>query len=461
MNTPASQPSRPRRLQIGDLVPFVASSLGQGDGAEATTPADRRKLRVQGALPAETGVAQLRHVGQHALWGVVRQVEQAAPERVAAPCPVALECGGCPWQMADLTLQRSVKQERIVAALGPHAGDAEQVWWPGPSHLTGYRTRALMMAGRKERRLALGFFSPGTRQFVAALPCEAQHPLLNQALQGVLGVLQRIGVQPRHDARSRGDLRAVQLRLHPNEPAGLLLLVVQDIAPWRNVARQLLAIPGIAGVYAATRTDADGAVLADAAPEHLAGATHQRWPLGNEWLDIGPSAFVQTHADQAAALLQTVLDLLPEQTAHLVDAYAGVGVFGLAARARAAQVTLLERDGAATADARHNLQRLPDAAHVSVQTADAGAWAAELAASGATALVLDPPRAGCDPALLDAIPASCSTAVLVSCGLPGLGRDAQRLAGLGWRCDRVVAHDLFPHTPHAEVVTRWVRAAAA
>lgn len=457
MNTPEPSSPRIRRPQIGDLVPFVAHSLGSGDGAEATTPADRRKLRVQGALPGETGMAQLRHVGQHALWGVARQLEQTAVERVAAPCPVVLECGGCPWQMADVALQRAVKQERIVAAAGELAAGAGQLWWPGPSALTGYRTRALMMAGRKERKLALGFFAPATRHFVAALPCVAQHPLLNEALQAVLAILQRIGVQPRHDAKGRGDLRALQLRLHPAQPAGLLLLVVQDAAPWRNVARQLLAVPGVAGVYAATRTDADGAVLADAAPEHLAGATHQRWPLGQELLEIGPSAFVQTHSEQAEALLQTVLGLLPPRTEHLVDAYAGVGVFGLAARGRADRVTLLERDGAATADARHNLQRLPDTGHVSVHTADAGAWADELAASGATALVLDPPRAGCDPALLGAIPASCAQVVLISCGLPGLSRDAARLRGLGWRCDQLVAHDLFPHTPHAEVVTRWVR----
>lgn len=451
------KPTRPRRLQIGELVPFVATGLGNGDGAEATTPGDRRKLRVQGALPGEEGLVQLRHVGQHAIWGVARSVDKPAAERVDAPCPVVLDCGGCPWQMADLALQRAVKAERIRAALGELPEDAAQTWWPGPAPLAGYRTRALMMAGRKERRLALGFFAPSTRHFVAAEPCEAQHPLLNRTLEGVLGVLRRIGVQPRHDERGRGDLRAVQLRMHPDQPEGLLLLVVNDVAPWRNVARQLLAIPGVAGVYAASRTDADGAVLADAAPEHLAGATHQPWPIGADVLEIGPSAFVQTHSEQADALLTTVLGLLPAETAHLVDAYAGVGVFGLAARHRARRVTLLERDGAATADARHNLTRLDGCDHVAVHTADAGAWGTELAASEATALILDPPRAGCDAALLGAIPASCATVVLISCGLPGLGRDAARLRELGWRCDHLAAHDLFPHTPHAEVVTRWIR----
>jgi tRNA/tmRNA/rRNA uracil-C5-methylase (TrmA/RlmC/RlmD family) len=72
-------------------------------------------------------------------------------------------------------------------------------------------------------------------------------------------------------------------------------------------------------------------------------------------------------------------------------------------------------------------------------------------------VILDPPRAGCDPQLLRALPATTELVILISCGLPGLKRDAALLSQLGWRVDRLVAHDLFPHTPHAEVVTRWRR----
>ena len=454
----AADPSvRRRRLQAGDLVPFVATGLGNGDGADASTTADRRLLRVHGALPGESGTAQLRDVGQHALWAVARSIDVESAERVVAPCSVVLECGGCPWQMASLTLQRQHKEQRIRQALGQWPNDLEATWWPGPAEVSGHRTRALMMAGRHEGLLAFGFFAPGSRRFVAAHPCDAQHPQLNTALAGVLGLLRRLGVRHRDDERHRGDLRAVQLRLDPAHPDGLLTLVVPTLDPWKPVAREFLGVPGISGVFAQVRADADGTVLDTTPPVHLAGRSRQRWQVADDILEVGPTAFVQTHHGQAQALLQTVADLLPDPLGHLVDVYAGIGVFGLSLRHRAAKVTLLERDGAATEDARFNIAKLAATDHVTSHTADAGSWAPQLAQSDATEVILDPPRAGCDPQLLRALPATTELVILISCGLPGLKRDAALLSELGWRVDRLVAHDLFPHTPHAEVVTRWRR----
>ena len=45
--------------------------------------------------------------------------------------------------------------------------------------------------------------------------------------------------------------------------------------------------------------------------------------------------------------------------------------------------------------------------------------------------------------------------VLVSCDAGALGRDAGLLAKAGYRLERVVLVDHFPHTAHVEVVTAW------
>ena len=51
----------------------------------------------------------------------------------------------------------------------------------------------------------------------------------------------------------------------------------------------------------------------------------------------------------------------------------------------------------------------------------------------------------------------CHTLVLVSCDPVSLARDARLLAGHGFAHEGSTVLDLFPHTPHVEVVTRFAR----
>ena len=72
--------------------------------------------------------------------------------------------------------------------------------------------------------------------------------------------------------------------------------------------------------------------------------------------------------------------------------------------------------------------------------------------------VADPARAGLGRVGVDVIAATgCHTLVLVSCDPVSLARDAHLLAGHGFRHEGSTVLDLFPHTPHVEVVTRFTR----
>ena len=70
------------------------------------------------------------------------------------------------------------------------------------------------------------------------------------------------------------------------------------------------------------------------------------------------------------------------------------------------------------------------------------------------AVILDPPRAGCSEEVLDVL---CGwrhgmRLIYVSCGLPSLARDLRRLQEGGFEATDLIPIDMFPHTPHQEVV---------
>ena len=72
-------------------------------------------------------------------------------------------------------------------------------------------------------------------------------------------------------------------------------------------------------------------------------------------------------------------------------------------------------------------------------------------------VIVDPPRKGCDPELLQTIlDMDPSKIIYVSCNPSTLARDLSMLAEV-YRVDRVQPVDLFPHTFHIESVARLTR----
>lgn len=168
---------------------------------------------------------------------------------------------------------------------------------------------------------------------------------------------------------------------------------------------------------------------------------------------IRPSSFFQTNTQQANRMAELVLEWLPSgPDATLVDAYCGVATFARLLAPRAGHVIAIEESASAIRDARANLDDVPNVAIVQGKVEDV--------LPGITdrldGLVIDPPRAGCQRPVLDALIARrVPRVVYVSCGPDTLARD------LAYLCLRSPAYhlvsvqplDMFPQTAHIENIT--------
>jgi len=76
----------------------------------------------------------------------------------------------------------------------------------------------------------------------------------------------------------------------------------------------------------------------------------------------------------------------------------------------------------------------------------------------ADVVILDPPRKGCELALLDAVAqVSPKRIVYVSCNPATLARDIKLLEERGYLAQTVQPVDMFPHTNHVETVVLMSR----
>src|SRR5262249_22673791 len=159
--------------------------------------------------------------------------------------------------------------------------------------------------------------------------------------------------------------------------------------------------------------------------------------LGGARFRIRPSSFFQTNTPQANRMMELVLARLPGgPDATLVDAYCGVGTFARLLAGRAGRVIAIEESASAIRDARWNLRDAPNVEIVQAKVEEALPQLAERL----DGLVIDPPRAGCQRPVLDALLARrVPRVVYVSCNPDTLARDLSYLcqrAG-GYRIEAV------------------------
>src|SRR5262249_36539560 len=174
-----------------------------------------------------------------------------------------------------------------------------------------------------------------------------------------------------------------------------------------------------------------------------------RHPTRETWAPWSPDAARGVSQTQPLALL--VLDRLPTWGRSVgVEADGGVGIFDVLAAARARRVIGIEEAARAVRDARHNARGLDHVEFLLGRTEDQLGQLAERP----DAVVLDPSRLGCAPAVLPALASfRPPTVVYVSCDPATLARDLAELVANGFELRDVQPIDMFPQTHHIETVS--------
>jgi 23S rRNA (uracil1939-C5)-methyltransferase len=449
MPEPLPAPGDHATLTIDSLA-FGGDGVGRHKGLAIFVP---------GVCPGETVEIVITEVKSSFARAELLSVTAAAPERTAPFCPVYGRCGGCQLQHLAYPAQVAAKTGFVRDALArlakmPDVPVAEAIASPLP---IGYRNKIeLEVTIDAEARLALAYHGAAPDERVVIDDCPLALPELNILVDTVREWLNQTG-WPAYDAgSSQGLVRGVGLRYSASQREATLLLTsgrrdLPDKKPWLDRLRA--GEPRLVGIRHRARTRASQSPHGRPVSERLGRPLRVLLPGGLS-LRVTPEAFFQVNEWQLPALLEQVrLALDPQPGDHLVDAYAGVGTFGLALAGAVGRVTLIEVEPEAVRDAEANVA-FNKLANVVLA---AGQVEQRLAALGREArvdkLILDPPRQGCSEAVVRvAAGLRASRMAYVSCDPATLARDLARFAAHGYRTIGVQPLDLFPQTYHVESV---------
>lgn len=439
-------------LEITDL-----SSSGDGLGrwqervvfVPDTVPGDLVRVRLVQAKPT-FGRAK------------VRQLLTPSPDRIRAACIVADKCGGCQWQSMNYAAQLRAKQRQVVDAFTRIGGFEDPGILPilPAADPLAYRNKATFPLGRSpEGQVKAGYYRQGSHKLVNLNQCPVQDERLNSLLSEVKRDIQERGWSVYNETKHQGRLRHLSLRVGRRTGQQLLTLVstapnLKDIElqaqEWRD------RYPALVGVCVNLNPDKTNAIFG-AETLVIDGVPYIEEVFADLRFRIHATTFFQVNTEQAEQVLQVILDELQLTGSEtIIDAYCGVGTLTLPLAQKARRVMGLEVQTEAVAQGLANAG-LNGIENVEFRAGDVGALLIDAAASLSEPLdivVLDPPRKGCDRAVLDAlIELRPPRIVYMSCDPATLARDLKILRDEGgYTLIKAQPADFFPQTPHVECV---------
>jgi 23S rRNA (uracil1939-C5)-methyltransferase len=364
------------------------------------------------------------------------EVLSPSSHRVAPPCPYFGKCGGCQWQHIAYETQLQYKHSIVKAQLQRIAGlpDASVEPVRGMPEPWRYRNHVQFSVSDDGQ---LGFMAAGSHRVIRIERCLLMHPLLEEMYEAL-------------DLEMAGLARLTLRAGIGTDDQMLIFEMDAEQLPELQVEMPASCV----------------ALFPDGTAITLVGNRHIEERLAGHTFRVSADSFFQVNTEQTEHLVSMASALLsPSPEDVLVDAYCGVGTFGVALATKVEQMIGIEGHPVSIADARINA-----AGHdnVTLLEGPAETQLPELTGLEAPLVLLDPPRTGLSTEALDAVVnLAPARIVYVSCDPATLARDVGKFAGSGYDLHVVQPIDMFPQTYHIECVAlllphgqQWVRPSA-
>ncbi len=471
-------------LKKGAEVELEIESLAFG--ADGVGRVNGMVVFVQGALPGQRVRAKITRKKKSHAYARILDVLRQSPDYQEPECVYFGDCGGCALQHLKYDRQIEIKTRQVQEVLQHIGGFADVPVLPAlPSPkpffyrnkmeftFSPHRwlTRREVESGQtfEHRHFALGLHVRGRFDKTLALKsCLLQSKESDAIRNFVAGWAADSGL-PAYTTRDHiGFWRFLVIREGKRTGERLVNIITADggdegrEAVQRLTAELIEAMPEITTVvHTINRSKAQVATGDESEVLHGPGYIHER--IGAFRFRISPESFFQTNTEGAEVLYQTALDfaqLTGNET--LYDLYCGAGTIGIFMSPKAGRVIGVEIVPEAVQDAETNAE-LNSVANCTFVVGDlkehvAGAASLFEQHGHPDVVVLDPPRAGIHPRVVQEIVREAPPRIVyVSCNPSTFARDARLFCDGGYRLLKVQPVDMFPHTAHIEVVGLFER----
>lgn len=455
------------RLVIEDM-----SSEGLGIGR-----IEGMAVFVEGVVVGDVVEAELTKLKKNYAFGRLTEILEPSPDRVEPFCGYAEACGGCSLQAlsyeSQLRLKKKLVTDKLVRIGGIENPTVREVI--GMEQPRRYRNKAQFLVGENERGTkagkdgapAVGFYRAKSHQVVNCGECLIQSEPAEKIAAALREYMRSDHVSAYDEKTGKGLIRRLIVKTAFGTGEVMVILVINGkglpngeklVYMMDDAVNELAPDPetgleySLESVVLNINKKKNSEVLGEDCVT-LAGKPTILEKAGALQFEISPLSFYQVNPVQMVKLYDKALEYAGLTGAETVlDLYCGVGAIGLYCASRAKKVIGIESVKSAVLDANRNavINRIVNAEFICGKAEEELPKLLEQGVQ-ADVVILDPPRAGCDPALLDAVAqAGPERIVYVSCDPATLARDVKILSEKGYGFVEAQPVDMFPWVGHTE-----------
>lgn len=446
-------------LQKNDMVEGEVTS--QGNTGEGILRVDNYPIFIPGSLPGEIIRSKVLKANRSHAFGRLQEILTSSDQRQEPPCPYYGQCGGCNMQHQAYQAQLDFKTKRVKDCFERIAGIKnppveETVGMADPWH---YRNKVQLPIAGETGDPSLGFYRGRSHQIVDIESCLIQSKRSDDLMGLVRTWLKhfQIPVVATDEDVAPGKVRHLLIREGRNSNQWMVVLVATSPSvPHLDELKQSLleAFQDLTSLVLNINDQVTNRVLGRQ-NINLYGDGYIVDSIGEIQYRISPHSFYQVNPEQTKVIYDKVLELADFKGDETVlDLYCGAGSIALYVAQQVKEVIGVEVVPQAIEDANFN-KELNQIQNASFHLGKSEDMIQDLMkqAKQPDFIIVDPPRKGCEPSLLEAIGNSTiKNMIYVSCDPATLARDVGILANYGFSPQIIQPVDNFPQTHHVETV---------
>ncbi len=446
----------------------ITGVTGEGSGVARYTDADIPSPGLVVFIPytavGDEILCRIVKVQKSHAYGRVEELISPSADRLDEQnCAVFGRCGGCVWRHISYEAECRYKAQWVRDTLSRVGGlTIEPLPLVAADAPDRYRNKAQFPVVVGEQGPVMGFFASRSHRVVACRDCQLQPENFRVVLDAVDDWMRANQVSAYDETTHKGLVRHIYIR--QGAVSGQMMVCLVCTSGKLPAASALIdavraAVPNLTSLVVNINPERTNVILGDGGYT-LWGEDAIEDVLCGLRFRLSPHSFYQVNHAQTEKLYALAADAAALTGQEiLLDLYCGTGTIGLSMAHRAKQVIGVEVVRAAVQDAGRNAE-VNGITNARFICADATQAATQLAQEGVhpDVVVLDPPRKGCDPSLIDTVVTMAPTRVVyVSCDPATLARDLKLFDERGYEVKFVQPVDLFPRTAHCENVVSLVR----
>ena len=442
-----------------------------GVNGEGIGKVDGYTLFIKDAVIGDVVEAKVMKAKKNYGYARLMKIITPSKDRVTPVCAFARRCGGCQIQEMSYEQQLQFKHHKVRGNLERIGGFSpellDQIMEPvvGMDEPFHYRNKAQFPFGTdKEGNPITGFYAGRTHDIIANTDCALGVAVNKEILEKTLAFMKKHQIPAYDEKTGKGLIRHALIRYGFTTKEIMVCYVIngKQIPHVDELVETLRELEGMTSITFSSNTKKTNVIMGDSY-EIIWGQGYITDYIGEVKYQISPLSFYQVNPVQTDKLYGLALeyaDLKGNETVW--DLYCGIGTISLFLAQKAKQVYGVEIIPQAIEDAKRNavLNGFENAEfYVGKAEEILPEYYEEYARTHggekahADVIVVDPPRKGCDEALLHTMTEmQPDRIVYVSCDSATLARDLKILCERGYRLERVRAVDQFPMSVHVEVV---------